>query len=364
MHPILAERRIFGLYLVVWLVVGVFLALLLNSAGSLTLIEASVLAVPMVLVYSFMCLASYYLCRSFPFHRFDVARLLIVHAIAAGLTSALWVSVGKSWVSLLAQLDYFVPLEQQYAHELPILIAVGISLFLLSVAISYALIAFRESREAERQAMELRFLAQEAELRALRSQINPHFLFNSLNSISALTTTDPPGARTMTLLLADFLRRTLSLGAKQLITVNEEVGLALNFLEIEQVRFGSRLKIRKNIDARIESMQVPPLLLQPLVENAVGHGIANLIDGGEITISASARGSRLFLSIDNPCDPEHPRRRGQGIGLENVRNRLRTLYAAEAKLDVHSLPDSFHAEIMLPAVASKATMPAAEEMHV
>lgn len=168
----------------------------------------------------------------------------------------------------------------------------------------------------------------------------------------------------MTLLLADFLRKTLSLGAKQFITVDEEVGLALNFLEIEQVRFGSRLRIRKNIDPHTESMQVPPLLLQPLVENAVGHGIANLIDGGEITISASTRGSRLLLSIDNPCDPEHPRRRGQGIGLENVRNRLRTLYASEAQFEVHSSPDSFRAEILLPAVAAQTTKAPAEEMHV
>jgi hypothetical protein len=348
-HPILSERRIFGLYLVVWLIAGGLLALLLQAAGGVSWADSLVLAIPMAMIYGFMCLASYYLCRAFPFQRYDVVRILVVHAIASALTSSLWVSIGRSWASLVAQINVFQNLEGQYSQEVPLLLTVGISTFLLSVAVNYSLIAFRDSREAERQTMQLQFHAQEAELRALRAQINPHFLFNSLNSISALTTADPSGARTMTLRLADFLRRSLTLGNKDFVTVRDEVELAMSFLEIEQVRFGSRLRVRLDIDEEAKTLYVPPLLLQPLVENAVGHGIAHLVDGGEIAVSARRNGSRLTLRVENPCDPDGPRKRGHGIGLENVRSRLKTLFGPEAQLETTSSPDSFRAEIVLPA---------------
>lgn len=349
MHPILSEKRIFGLYLVVWLIAGGLLALLLQAAGGVTLADALVLAVPMSMVYGFMCLASYYLCRAFPFQRYDVVRILVVHAIASTLTSSLWVSIGRSWASLVAQINIFQNLDAQYSQEVPLLLTVGISTFLLSVAVNYSLIAFRDSREAERQTMQLQFHAQEAELRALRAQINPHFLFNSLNSISALTSADPAGARTMTLRLADFLRRSLSLSNKDFVTVRDEVELATSFLEIERVRFGSRLRVRVEVDEETKTLFVPPLMLQPLVENAVGHGIAHLVEGGEIAISVRRTGNKLTLRVENPCDPDGPRYRGHGIGIENVRSRLKTLFGPEGQLETSSSPESFRAEVILPA---------------
>lgn len=349
MHPILSEKRIFGLYLVVWLILGGLLALLLQSAAGVSPADAFVLAIPMALVYGFMCLASYYLCRAFPFQRYDVVRILIVHAISSALTSSLWVSIGRSWASLVSEISIFQNVEPRYSAEVPLLLTVGISTFLLSVAVNYSLIAFRDSREAERQAMQLQIHAQEAELRALRAQINPHFLFNSLNSISALTTADPSGARTMTLRLADFLRKSLSFGNKDFVAVRDEVDLATSFLEIEKVRFGPRLRVQVRIDEEAKNVLVPPLLLQPLVENAVGHGIAHLVEGGEISIAAARSGSRLRLSVENPCDPDGPRYRGHGIGIENVRSRLKTLFGPEARLETSNSPDRFRAEIELPA---------------
>jgi len=349
MHPILSAKKIFGLYLIVWLIAGGLVALLLQSAGLMSLANALVIAIPMAVLYGFMCLASYYLCRAFPFQRYDVIRILLVHAISSALTSSLWVSIGRSWVSLAAQVNIFGDLESQYSQAVPLLLAIGISTFLLSVAVNYSLITFRDSRQAERQAMESQFHAQEAELRALRAQINPHFLFNSLNSISALTTYDPSAARTMTLRLADFLRKSLTFGNKDFVTVQDEVDLATGFLEIEKIRFGDRLRVRLSIDEDTRNLSVPPLLLQPLVENAVGHGIAHLVEGGEIFLSASRSGSRLILKVENPSDPDGPKYRGHGIGIQNVRSRLKTLFGPEARLETINSPDGFHAEIVLPA---------------
>ncbi|MEX2115870.1 MAG: histidine kinase [Bacteroidota bacterium] len=363
MHPILSERRIFLLYISAWLVAGGLLAALLNTTG-MPIVGAVVLAVPMTLVLSFMCLASYYLCRTFPLRRVTIVRLLVIHSVAAALTSSVWISLGKSWVSFVAEISLIGPIAEHFTLQIPLLFTVGATLFLLSAAIHYAIIAFGESREAERNAMELRLLAQEAELKALRSQINPHFLFNSLNSISALTTHDPAGARTMTLKLADFLRKTISVGSRRQVTFQEELELTRGFLTIEQIRFGSRLKLDESVASDTLDCIVPPLILQPLVENAIGHGIGHLVDGGTITVAAERTGTRLKISIRNPIDPEREPRKGHGIGLQNVRNRLEALYQNEASLETRSHAVFFEAEIILPVTTDTGSQVNHPELQV
>src|SRR5437762_7734363 len=133
----------------------------------------------------------------------------------------------------------------RYEQQLPLLFAVGVLLFLLAITIHYALLALEAVRDAERHRFELEALTRDAELRALRAQINPHFLYNSLNSISALTGSDPAGARRMCVLLGEFLRQTLSVTEHEGIRLADEIAIAERFLEIEQVRFGSRLKVER-----------------------------------------------------------------------------------------------------------------------
>ena len=124
----------------------------------------------------------------------------------------------------------------------------------------------------------------------MRAQLNPHFLFNSLNSINALVGGDPEGARRMCEGLGDFLRRTLQLGAREAVTLGDELALVDRYLAIEQVRFGDRLAVERAIDADALACLLPPLLLQPLVENAIKHGVAERIEGGTVRIAARARG--------------------------------------------------------------------------
>src|SRR5262249_31785820 len=178
----------------------------------------------------------------------------------------------------------------------PTLFGFGFFLYLLAMAASYLAAAFAISQEAEKRGLELQVMAREAELRALRAQIDPHFLFNSLQSISALTTLDAAAARRMCLLLADFLRDTLALGARERIAVRDELALARRFLEIEQVRFGDRLQMAIDAEPGTDAEAVPPLVLQPLVENAVTHGIAHVLEGGVVRISAARQLTWLVLT--------------------------------------------------------------------
>jgi LytS/YehU family sensor histidine kinase len=212
----------------------------------------------------------------------------------------------------------------------------GVLLYLLSVGLGYAALAAEASREAERREAEARTLAREAELQSLRFQLNPHFLFNSLHSISALATVDGAQARVMCIRLADFLRRSLGLGSQETIALREELELARNYLEVEQVRFGSRLRVETEIEESCTGCGVPALLLQPLVENAVKHGIAGLLEGGSIRLNARRSGGDVLITIENEFDPEAPSRRSMGMGLEHVRRRLQVRFAGEASFDARA----------------------------
>ena len=206
------------------------------------------------------------------------------------------------------------------------------ALFLLTCALHYLLMAVAASQEAERRALEFEVASREAELRALRAQIHPHFLFNSLNSINALIAARPEDARRLCVRLGDFLRRSLTLGSRETIPLAEELDLAEQLLSIERARFGDRLSHVVVADDAARACAVPPLLLQPLVENAVTHGVAQMIDGGEIRIEAERRGEELRIAITNPRDSDSPGRKGTGIGLQNVRRRLAALHGDAAEV--------------------------------
>jgi LytS/YehU family sensor histidine kinase len=221
-------------------------------------------------------------------------------------------------------------------------------LFWLATAFHYVLIASSASQHAERRSLEAGLLAREAELKALRAQLDPHFLFNSLNSISSLTARDPSAARKMCLLLADFLRDTLRLGAAQRISLQEELNIVERYLSIEQVRLGARLTILKETSQEALGAKVPALILQPLAENAVLHGIAHLLEGGTVTIRAYAEHSMLVVWVTNPCDPDRPRHKRAGFGLSLVRQRLQSQFGLAGQLEIGEERGEFTAKVSLP----------------
>jgi len=348
MHPLLSDRTALVLYLIVFLVIGLILAALLTGSGNIQWGAAILYSTPMSLLYGLICLSSWYVCRSFPLKTTGTGRIATVFSIAAIISSALWILIGELLASVLSSFSFASSLSNRSATQILLFAGAGIGLYLLSVAVHYLVILFQQSQDDERRALELKILAQTAELRALQAQINPHFLFNSLNSISALTTKDPPAARSMTLLLADFLRQTLKVGADQRIPLSEEIALCRRFIDIEQVRFGTRLQLKDTIADEATSCLVPPLLLQPLIENAVIHGIAHLIDGGTILLEADSHADRLHIRIENPYDPDRPSAKKGGLGLENVRKRLHTLSSTEARLDVSEHNGTFTVNLTLP----------------
>ncbi len=348
MHPILAHTERILVYLVAWLILGFLFMALTALSGQAEWIGAAMFILPLTIVYAFVCLSAWYLCRAFPLDRTPFSQLILTFIVAAAVASSFEVLVSNGWRWMLGQSGFIGASAILPTISTQLFFGIGVMLFLLGGAAQYLIVAFEDSRAAERRVFELKLLAQEAELKALRSQIDPHFLFNSLNSVSALTTKNPHAARNMTLLLADFFRKSLKFGANESITLEEELSLAASFLEIEKIRFGTRLRVETAVEEAAKICRVPSLLLQPVLENSIAHGIAHLVDGGTIRIQAHRNGSRLNVKVENPCDPDRPKRTGTGVGLENVRMRLRSLYDAEARLDVYEDKRVFRVELSLP----------------
>jgi sensor histidine kinase YesM len=347
MHPILARLERLAVYLGLWLGIGLSLSTVLTRQG-LGFAEAVVLVLPVTIVYSFICLSAWYVCRAMPLAKSGVPAVLSASFLAAVIAGGLWLATTATWISLLESIPALASLTARYRSQAPFLFTAAVMLFLLVLAVHYVVLAFEAVREAERQRLELEVLTREAELRALRAQIDPHFLYNSLNSISALTASDPANARRMCLLLSEFLRSTLHVSEQETITLEEDLQLAERFLSIEQVRFGRRLLIERRVDDTAHTCRVPPLLLQPLVENAVVHGIARLVDGGVIRLDIGRRGGRLIIVVENPRDADASGRRRGGVGLENVRRRLGLVFGSRARITADKAADRFRVEIDVP----------------
>jgi LytS/YehU family sensor histidine kinase len=276
--------------------------------------------------------------------------VLAAALLAALVAASLWLALNEAWIATLETMPVLGPIAGRFRAQTPFLFAVSVMLFLLVLSVHYVVLAVEAFRAAERHQLELQVLTRDAELRALRAQIDPHFLYNCLNSISALTGSDPAAARRMCLLLAEFLRTTLRVSVQERISLEDELSLADRFLSIEQVRFGSRLQVERHIDEGAAQCRIPPLVLQPLLENAVAHGIAGLIDGGTIRLHVARQNGRLSIAIENPRDPDAPPRQGAGVGLENVRRRLAIVFGGAARMNAVAGTDRFRVALDLPCV--------------
>jgi len=349
MHPILNNPRRLFFYFLGWTPFTAAITVWLVRTGGLTVPAAALLAIPLCMLFGFMCLMAWYACRARPFGKVPFERILTSHLAGAILNSGLWIVAVAFGAYQLSSAKIYPGLYTRISKDLPALFAVGVLSYLLAVASAYIALAIQASQEAQNRAAQASLLAREAELKALKAQVNPHFLFNSLNSISALTASDSAKAREMCILLGDFLRRTLGLGEKSVIPLEEEISLIRAFLAVEKIRFGARIQMEENIDKEAADVQVPPLLLQPLVENAVAHGIANLVEGGRIRLDAHCREGNLAIVVENTYDPDAPPRRKGGVGLANVRQRLTARYGHLSSFDVSKNGDTFRVALNFPA---------------
>lgn len=239
---------------------------------------------------------------------------------------------------------YHVFVEESSLYRL------SVSYLLMVGATGFSMLWYQlgQKQESERRERETERMAKEAELFKLRQQLQPHFLFNSLNSINSLIGSRPKEARKMVSQLSDFLRSTMRRDEQSFISLGEEMEHLRLYLEIEQVRFGHRLKVEIDCAEELHDWKIPPLILQPLLENAIKHGLYGTLDSLLIRLKCRLQDNYLLLSVTNPYEQDHRSKTGTGFGLKSVQRRLYLLFGRTDLIEVSVKENIFKVKLKIP----------------
>lgn len=302
-------------------------------------------------VWAVLSIGIFYLARRFPLERDLWQRHALIHVVASAAVSLLYMVI-RAWVGLWQNSlageavtfgEVFKPLLVKTFHF-------NLLIYWVIVSISHAFDYYRKFHERELNTLELEKRLAEARLQALLVQLNPHFLFNTLHGISSLMHQDVEAADKMLARLSDLLRRTLENTSTQVVPLSEELSLLERYLDIERIRFGERLSVKIDAPADTLGAEVPNLILQPLVENAIRHGIEPHARTGRIELRVRRNNGQLQLEVrDNGDGFKGEVRHEEGVGLSNTRARLRELYGAEQQFTLRNgEAGGFVAEIIMP----------------
>ena len=318
-----------------------------------TLLDMVLLAESRGFAFALLTPPIFYLVRRYSFEVKHSSWRLAVYCVGVVPFMALYACI--RWIILPpwdATLQQYVPrtvygplelIHGEFADQITMYIAIVIA----AQAYDY----FERVRKQELERSEFQRALVASELQALKMQLHPHFLFNTLHGISTLIDTDRNNAKAMVVKLSGLLRTALERGNSDMIPLREELKFIGEYLDLEKMRFGVRLRIVRSIDPETEQMLVPQLILQPLVENAIRHGIACSREGGWIEIASRRNNGTLELCIRNSIGGRRPA--GTGVGLRNTEARLKYLYSDDASFSL-SLADeqTATATILLPALGS------------
>lgn len=292
-------------------------------------------------LWAFTTVAIFWLVRHFPLDRGRLLRGIVVHVAAAVV-----IALARTGVMCVLGWWYlpWVRVFPQFSLQFWGTSSQNFLFYALLLGIAHLALYYRRYREGERTAERLAAGLSEARLQALKMQLQPHFLFNTLNAISALIPAEAKPARRMVARLGDLLRTTLEHEETQEVTLREELAFLEPYLEIEQARLEDRLTVVMTIAPETMDARVPHLILQPLVENAIRHGIASRIEPGRVEISASLGADDRFLQLEIRDDGRGLDRHSdvsvrRGVGLTNVRSRLEQLYGHEHRFKLENQPD-------------------------
>lgn len=274
------------------------------------------------------------LVRRWPLDRLPRPLFYSAHVLAAVVFAALWTAM--AFLDLKIHPD---PQIREYLHRMPHqYFNIGVFVYAAVAGWLYAMQYHRRTVQHAAREAELTKLAREAEIRALKAQINPHFLFNTLNTVNALARDDPETARTVNAHLGDLIRYSLECSERETATLGQELDFVRGYLAVEKARLGERASFSVEIAPGLEDVRVPPMILQPLVENAVRHGVASRPRGGMVSITLEAADDKLRCRIRDDGPGVGTRTKAEllqeGVGLRNVDERLQRLYGSEASLTI------------------------------
>ncbi len=332
-------------YLTVWLLIIFNQAVVLYFIGGLEVENSIYDAVVYNGIFMILALSLWYPSIYISLDNSKIWRTLSNHVAGGVITSIIWIYSGYFVLSnLITDETYLNFLENSLIWRFNL----GIVFYAVTVVFYYMMFYYQGYREKSQQESDMKALIKESELKTLKYQINPHFIFNSLNSISSLTISDPAKAREMTIKLSSFMRKTLSTNNKQMTPLFDELHNSRLYMEIEKIRFEDNLEFEEHIENGCGSVVIPSMLLQPLFENAIKHGVYESIEKITIVFTCKKEKEYMKLTLQNNFDPEGVSRKGEGIGLQNIKNRLKLMYNQDNLITFDKLENLFTVNIYIP----------------
>jgi len=347
-HPITGNRRSILIYSLVWLMVAATLGVLYLYVFDFPLPVVLSDALLSSFLFGFTGLLAWYPTRYIPFQRQSPFYSILAHVMAGLVIMGSWVLLSYAMLNAIfsGQVDYIEFLNRTVVWRAML----GGLIYLVLVLIYYLVSNNQKLQERSQQEERLKGMVRDAELNMLKSQINPHFLFNSLNSIASLTMSNPEEAREMIIRLSDFLRYSLKHRENEYIPLNEELGRMKDYLAIEKVRFGEKLLYEFKISGECDKFPVPTMIFQPLFENAIRHSVYESVDPVAIKFSCVPEEGHMKAVISNDYDPAIPTRKGTGVGLQNVRQRIALAYKEKGSVQWSGNEGVFTVTILFPRI--------------
>lgn len=346
-HPIANSRRNLTIYAVFWLIIalihGIFLYKFYNASVYLAIADSFIYN----LLYSLIALGLWFAVKYSQMETNNIGSLILNHLTAFSITLVVLLAFGYYSLKTIPVINEGY--NEFFNETLIWRVLVGLIQYIQIVLVYYLFMYYSNFVEKISTESELKTNVKVAELNALKSQINPHFLFNSLNSISALTVTESQKAQEMVLKLSDFLRFSIAEKPDTERLFSEEVENISKYLDIEKVRFGDRLIIKQDIAKKCQEAKIPSLILQPIVENAIKHGVSESLVNVEIRITADCFQGFLKVQIENDYSEKSENLiTSNGIGLQNIYQRLKLIFGREDLLVINKDNGRFLVTITFP----------------
>jgi len=347
MHPIFSHARNLLAVAGLWLALSGMITYLLYLQSDISLGKVIVLFSPLLFIYFFFCLSNFYICIKLPIRQTYFLRLISTQFIAMTVTLLSWIIFGFAYVYLLNK-TYPADWLSLYQELLMSMGITGAMLYCFWILAHYIYLMAQQHDEIQRTALKRKLLISQTELLAIKATVHPHFMYNSLNMIANLALVEPKKVHSICLQISEFLRYSVSYSRQPMATVGDELDHIQNYLGIERERFGPRLQIEFKVDETIRSEPILPLLLFPLVENSIKHGIDSSLEGGTVEICMEKKPDKLFIQITNPYDELGVKQNGTNLGLDAVKKRIRAHYGDRGKVDITREPGKFSISLSLP----------------
>lgn len=345
-NPILTSRKTFLMYLGIWIIMICFHILLVYISEPVSIVNAIVDGIITNLLYGAIGLGLWFPIFFGKTEDEKFINTVINNVVGAIVAVSFW--IGLSYFLLISVFNTDQTYIDFLRKSIPWRAGIGVLYYEVVILVYYLIIYYRNNKENQLKEAELKALVKESELNSLKSQINPHFLFNSLNSISALTMIEPAKAQEMIIKLSEFLRYAISNKEEKLTTLDKEISNINRYLDIEKIRFGKRLTVKREINDACRKLKLPGLILQPLLENAVKYGVHESTEESIIEMICHCNSEVLSIVIRNTWDPDFQFNKGEGIGLKNIRSRMRILYNRDDLFFITKDSKTYEVKIIFP----------------